>query len=102
MTDDIGTSPEELRAHAAKLQGFEDRLKTALDAANQVSMGSEAYGKICAFFVPVVRSVSQPGTDALRNTSDVLGDLAAKVKNSANTYESSDARGTHHLNQVDK
>ncbi|QIZ34184.1 type VII secretion target [Saccharopolyspora sp. ASAGF58] len=65
MTDAFGVSPEELRSHASKLDALSDQLQTALDAANQVTMGSEAYGVICSFFVPIVQAVSQPGVDAL-------------------------------------
>lgn len=90
MTDGFGTSPEELRAHASKLEGLEDKLKTALDAAHQVTVGTEAFGKICSFFVPVVQQTAQPGIDALDRTSGAMGDLAAKIKQTANTYESGD------------
>lgn len=91
VADKFGTSPEELRAHASKLDGLGERLQTALDAANQVSLSTEAYGVICSFFVPVVQSVSQPGVDTLKDASGAMGDMAAKVKQTANTYESGDA-----------
>jgi uncharacterized protein YukE len=90
MTNGFGVSPEELRSHASKLDALSENLRTALDAANQVTMGTEAYGVICSFFVPIVQAVSQPGVAALSTASDAMGDQAANVKDTAQTYESGD------------
>lgn len=90
MTEGFGVSPEELLAHAAKLDGFADELKTALGAANEVNMGTDAYGVICQFFVPIVQAVSQPGVDALSTASTAMGDTATNVKDTAASYESGD------------
>ncbi|MEV0704642.1 type VII secretion target [Saccharopolyspora sp. NPDC050389] len=90
MTNAFDVSPEELRSHASRLDALSDQLKTALDAANQVTMGTEAYGVICSFFVPIVQAVSQPGVDALSTASESMSDQAGNVKDTAQTYESGD------------
>jgi hypothetical protein len=86
VTNGFRASPEELRAHASKLEELGDRLRTALDAANQVTLGTEAYGVLCSFFVPVVHDVSHPGVEALSAASASLAGTAGNVKDTASTY----------------
>jgi len=90
MTNGFGVTPEELRSHASKLQGLGDELGTALDAARQVSMSSEAYGVLCSFFVPIVQTVSEPGVDGLRAAEESMHETAAQINDTAATYESGD------------
>lgn len=99
--DGFGTSTEELRAHAKKLEALGDRLDTAVDAANQVTMSTEAYGKICAFFVPIVQGVSQPGVDALSRSSGAMNELASNVKQAASTYEDTEQGNDALLKEIE-
>ncbi|WP_436495177.1 type VII secretion target [Actinokineospora sp. HUAS TT18] len=78
---------DELRAHASRLDGLAERLNTAANAGNEVTMGTEAYGKICAFFVPIVQSVSEPGLDALASAAGRMGETAAGVRGTADGYD---------------
>lgn len=79
-------------AHASRLDGLMERLRTAADAGNQVTMGTEAYGKICAFFVPIVQDVSTPGVEALTQRATAVGEAAGRVRETATEYDS-DERG---------
>ncbi|MFC0115588.1 type VII secretion target [Kibdelosporangium aridum] len=87
MPDGYGVLPDELRAHASRLNGLQDRLNTALDAANQVALGDQAYGVICSFFVPIVHAVSAPGVTALRGTATAMGETSVGVKTTATSYD---------------
>jgi Excreted virulence factor EspC, type VII ESX diderm len=89
-----GVLPDELRSHASRLDGLRDRLDTALDAANQVSLGDQAYGVICSFFVPVVHAVSDPGVTALRDGATSMGDTATGVRTTATSYDNVEASNT--------
>lgn len=82
-----GVLPGELRTHASRLDALQDRLDTALDAANQVALGDQAYGVICSFFVPVVHAVSSPGVEALRDGATSMGDTATGVRTTATSYD---------------
>lgn len=86
MPDGYGVLPVELDAHASRLNGLQDRLRTAVDAANQVALGDQAYGVICSFFVPIVHAVSAPGVTALRDTTAAVGETSAGVRTTATTY----------------
>ncbi|HEU5108901.1 MAG TPA: ESX-1 secretion-associated protein, partial [Micromonosporaceae bacterium] len=65
MTEGYGVLVGEIRAHASRLDALHQQLDTALDAANQVQLGTAAYGQICQFFVPIVQAVSRPGVEAI-------------------------------------
>lgn len=87
MAAGYGVIDDELRAHAGRLDGLHEQLTTALSAARQVSLGDQAFGVICQFFVPVVHSVSTPGIDALSTAADSVTETAGEVRAAATTYE---------------
>jgi hypothetical protein len=82
--------PEELRAHAARLDGIRDRLSTALDAARTVSLPTDAYGLICQFFPPMVDPVEQMGMDAIGEAVTAMEETATGVRETAKTYDAVD------------
>ncbi|MBM7774687.1 hypothetical protein JOD54_004891 [Actinokineospora baliensis] len=84
----------ELTAHMSRLNALGDRLDTALDAANQVTLGTEAYGVICQFFVPVVQAVSQPGTQALGDAAAAVEQMASGVRDTLTGYNNTDRANT--------
>lgn len=86
----FGLVPEELRAHASRLDGIRDRLSTALDAARTVSLPTGAYGVICQFFPPMVDPVEQMGMDAIGEAVTAMDGTAAEVRETAKTYEAVD------------
>lgn len=94
MADGYGVLDDELRAHAGRLDGLHEQLATALAAARQVSLGDQAFGQICQFFVPVVHSVSTPGVDALSKAADSVTETADAVRDTALTYEQSEQANT--------
>jgi uncharacterized protein YukE len=81
---------DELRAHAGKLDGLTERLNAAADAGSQVTLATEAYGKICSFFVPVVQSIADPGVEALSSAATTMGETATGVRENADGYEAHD------------
>ncbi|MBA8823310.1 hypothetical protein FHX42_000639 [Saccharopolyspora lacisalsi] len=95
------TSTEELRGHAKKLRALADRLDTAVGAAEQVTMSTEAYGKICAFFVPIVQGVSRPGVDALSRASEAMNDTASNVRRAASTYDETESGNDALLREIE-
>ena len=87
MTGSFELVPEELRAHASRLDGIRDRLSTALDAARTVSLPTGAYGVICQFFPPMVDPVEQMGMDAIAEAVTAMQSTADEVRETARTYE---------------
>ncbi|MCP2260734.1 Excreted virulence factor EspC, type VII ESX diderm [Streptoalloteichus tenebrarius] len=94
MADGYDVLFDELRAHASRLDALRERLDAAVGAAQQVSMGDEAYGKICSFFVPVVHAVSDPGMDALRRAAESMSETAREVRDTGQTYEATEQANT--------
>ncbi|MCG8918611.1 ESX-1 secretion-associated protein [Actinokineospora sp. PR83] len=94
MPDGYDVLPDELRNHAGKLAALGERLGTAVDAASQVTLGTQAYGVICQFFVPVVQAVSQPGVDALAEAAGSMDATANGVRANAVSYDTTEQANT--------
>lgn len=93
LPEGYGVLVGEIRAHAGRLDALHDQLNTAFEAANQVHLGAAAYGHICAFFVPIVQAVSQPGVEAISEAASTMSATAGGVRDTANSYEGQDQAG---------
>ncbi|HKS44793.1 MAG TPA: ESX-1 secretion-associated protein [Amycolatopsis sp.] len=80
----------ELGTHAGKVDTLADRLKTAVDAARQVTMDNSAYGVICQPFALMLEPFERLGVQALRQAQDSVTDTAGKVREAVRTYEGQD------------
>ncbi|MEU0878219.1 hypothetical protein ABZ345_06440 [Lentzea sp. NPDC005914] len=79
----------ELHDHVASVQRVGETLGQALDAAQSVTMGVQAYGMICGpLFVPIVMAVSVPGLITLKLAQEAVGKIADEVKATAEHYAS--------------
>ncbi|PPK67975.1 type VII secretion target [Actinokineospora auranticolor] len=94
MPDGYGVLTEELGAHAGRLDRLNDRLEQALEAANQVHLGDQAYGVICQFFVPIVHAVSQPGVDSISEAAQTLEATAGGVRATSGGYDNTERANT--------
>jgi excreted virulence factor EspC (type VII ESX diderm) len=88
MTMSFQVVSDELRAHASHLDGLTDRLNTAVSAAGQVTMDTEAYGVLCAFLPPIINAVTeQHATDTLHAAVQGMTDTANNVRTAASSYD---------------
>ncbi|WP_033293751.1 type VII secretion target [Amycolatopsis jejuensis] len=76
----------DLESHARQLDGIGDGLKQAVDAANQVSMPTGAYGILCQPFRMMLDPVEEYGITALQNTVTAMDAQAKKVRDAAKAY----------------
>ncbi|MBP2321697.1 hypothetical protein JOF56_002082 [Kibdelosporangium banguiense] len=81
----------ELTAHAGKVDGFADRLQTAVDAARQVTMNNDAYGVICQPFALLLQPFEEMGVNALTKGSETVRETAGTVRDAAKSYDTSEA-----------
>jgi len=81
---------EELRAHAGKVDGFVDRLRTAADAANQVTMNNDAFGVLCQPFAMLLQPFEELGAGAVSQAVQTVTDTAGKLRDTAGSYDTSD------------
>jgi hypothetical protein len=77
----------DLNAHAAQVDGVTDSLRQAVDAANQVSMPTDAYGILCQPFRMLLDPVEQFGIDALTKAVTAIESVAEDVRTSAKSYQ---------------
>ncbi|NBH10923.1 type VII secretion target [Amycolatopsis sp. SID8362] len=86
--------PDELAKHAKAVEQVSRTLGQALSAAEQVTMGVQAYGLICGpLFVPMVLAVSAPGLLALDAAKEAIGSVSQSVDKAAEKYR--EAERTH-------
>ena len=94
MPDGYGVLVDELGAHASRLDALHDKLDQALRAANQVNLGSQAYGQICQFFVPIVQSVSAPAAESIGESAQTMTATAQGVRDTAGSYTNTEQANT--------
>jgi uncharacterized protein YukE len=90
MGDQYEVLTGELTAHAGKVDGLTDRMRTAVDAANTVTMNNDAYGVVCQPFALLLQPFEELGVRTLRQAADALTDSAKKVRDTATSYTTTD------------
>lgn len=90
MTDEFAVLADELEAHTGKVDGLIDRMRTAVDAANTVTMNNEAYGVVCQPFALLLQPFEELGVSTLRQAADTLADAVKKVQSTTRSYTDTD------------
>ncbi|HET6502988.1 MAG TPA: type VII secretion target [Amycolatopsis sp.] len=86
-----GVVPSELSTHATAVRRVADELGQALSAAEQVTVGVQAYGMICGpLFVPIVLAVSAPGLVTLKLAQQAVTSVSDAVTKAATAYENAE------------
>lgn len=80
----------DLDAHATQVEGVKDQIDQAVDAAQQVSMPTDAYGILCQPFRMLLDPVEGFGVDALKGASEAMQSTADKVRKIAEAYRAQD------------
>ncbi|MFD9733498.1 type VII secretion target [Umezawaea sp. NPDC059074] len=84
-------TPSDLHTHVESLRKVADTLGQAVDAAQQVTVGVQAYGMICGpLFVPIVMAVSAPGVLALRAAQSAMTETGKEITATADHYDTVD------------
>jgi uncharacterized protein YukE len=81
--------PEDLRAHAGKVDHHAATLGQAVDAAT-AAMSDDTYGVICQFLPPLFNELEETARQALRACQKGLSTTAEKLRASATHYETHD------------
>lgn len=90
----------DLDAHAKQIDGIGDALKGAVDAAQQVSMPTDAYGILCQPFRMMLDPVEQFGIDALNKAVEAAAAVANNVRTASNAYQAQDETFAGELKNV--
>jgi hypothetical protein len=99
--DGYTVTPADLHTHAGTLDGIAATLGEAVSAAQQVSVGVEAYGMIAGpLFVPIVLAVSAPGLAALAQAQSAVTAAADGIRTTASHYDTTEHGNTNGFNAV--
>jgi uncharacterized protein YukE len=83
--------PEELATHAKAVDQVAQTLGQALSAAEQVTVGVQAYGLICGpLFVPMVLAVSAPGLVTLGLSKQAVSSVSEAVNKASTAYQTAE------------
>ena len=95
-------SATELQNHVRAVRQAAATVGQAMAAAQQVTMGVEAYGLICGpLFVPIVTAVSAPALITLKVAEDSLNSVADTLGKTAAAYASADQGNANSFSTLD-
>lgn len=95
--------PDDLAKHAKAVEQVGKTLGQALSAAEQVTVGVQAYGMITGpLFVPIVLAVSAPGLATLALAQEAMGQVAQSVNQAVTTYQTAEQNHAQTINGLGK
>ncbi|TCO57279.1 type VII secretion target [Actinocrispum wychmicini] len=101
MPEGFGVRPDELTTHAKAVSQVASTLDQAMSAAQQVTLGVQAYGMICGpLFVPIVLAVSAPGLITLGMAQRAMSSVSDGVTQTAAKYQAVDQTHAQNLSNV--
>jgi hypothetical protein len=93
----------DLQTHVQSIQQVAATVGQALSAAQQVTVGVQAYGMICGpLFVPIVLAVSAPGLVTLGLAQQAMNTIAQNVQQTAATYQSAEQRNAASFTSINR
>ncbi|MEK8104906.1 type VII secretion target [Micromonospora sp. M12] len=98
--DGIHVDPDDLTAHAARLDRCAGSIDTAQQAGQHVRLGADAYGQLCAVMPVLLDGLQRTLVDGIGAAAASVRDTAEKVRTGADRYRSSDAHAKHLLDEV--
>ncbi|WP_433260915.1 type VII secretion target [Micromonospora vinacea] len=98
--DGIQVDPDDLTAHAARLDRCAISLDTAQQAGQHVRLSADAYGQLCAMMPVLLDGLQRTLVDGIGTAAASVRDTAGKLRVGADRYRSSDAHAKHLLDGV--
>jgi len=78
----------DLQTHVQAVTQVAATVGQALSAAQQVTLGTGAYGMICGpLFVPIVQAVSSPGIVTLNVAQQAMNTIAQNLRQTITSYQ---------------
>ncbi|MET8252123.1 type VII secretion target [Micromonospora sp. NPDC005197] len=98
--DGIQVDPDDLTAHAARLDRCASSLDTAQQAGQNVRLGGVAYGQLCAMLPMLLDGLQRTLVDGIGSAAGSVRDTAGRLRTGADRYRHSDAHAKHQLDGV--
>ena len=98
--DGIQVDPDDLIAHAARLDRHAGNLDTARQAGQHVRLGTDAYGQLCAIMPALLDNLQRIVVDGVGTAAGSVRDTAGRLRTSAERYRATDIRAQRLLDRV--
>ncbi|MEV6811308.1 type VII secretion target [Micromonospora sp. NPDC051296] len=98
--DGIQVDPDDLTAHAARLDRHAGNLDTARQAGQHVRLGTDAYGQLCAIMPALLDGLQRVLVDGIGTAAGSVRDTAGRLRTGADRYRAADNRAQQLLDQV--
>ncbi|QOC91776.1 type VII secretion target [Micromonospora craniellae] len=98
--DAVRVDPDDLTAHAARLDRHADTLDTARRAGQQVRLDTDAYGRLCAIMPMLLDGLHRVLVDGIGTATTSVRDTATRLRTGADAYRAADARARHRLDRM--
>ncbi|MFG1866980.1 type VII secretion target [Micromonospora arborensis] len=98
--DGIQVDPDDVTAHAGRLDRCAGNLDTARQAGQHVRLGGDAYGQLCAMMPMLLDGLQRTLLDGVGAAAESARDTAGRLRLSADRYRGSDARASRLLDQT--
>ncbi|MET8089766.1 type VII secretion target [Micromonospora sp. NPDC005220] len=95
--DGIQVDPDDLTAHAARLDRSATSVDTAQQAGQHVRLGTDAYGQLCAMMPVLLDGLQRTLVDGIGAAAASVRDTAGRLRVGADRYRESDAHAKHLL-----
>jgi hypothetical protein len=92
--------PEDLRAHAARVEDVADGIGTAEQAGRAVRVDTGAYGQLCAMVPVFIGALDDLVLDGISTAQTSVRDTAARLRATAATYQAADETNQAAIDQL--
>ncbi|RKT86080.1 Excreted virulence factor EspC, type VII ESX diderm [Saccharopolyspora antimicrobica] len=83
--------PDQLRAHAGRLDSHAAALGQTADAGRSVQLDTDAYGLICQFLPPALNTASDIVLQSTSAAHDAIAALSTSLRDAVADHEATDA-----------
>ncbi|HEX6355892.1 type VII secretion target [Actinophytocola sp.] len=101
MGDGYTVKPDELRAHAAKLEALRDRFAAVKSASTHITQDSQAYGLLCGWIAAVLEGRHRRQDELVAYVEENLSLAARSLRDSADDYEDSDGGAATVMGEIE-
>jgi hypothetical protein len=92
VSDHVAVRHPDLLAHAARVAAIGDDIATAAEAGRAVRAGPDAYGRLCVMVPVMLGALQDVLVGGITSGAETLHDTAARLRSTAEVYESADRR----------
>ncbi|MER7459309.1 type VII secretion target [Micromonospora sp. NPDC126480] len=98
--DGIQVDPDDLTAHAARLDRHAHGIDTARQAGQHVRLSADAYGQLCAVLPTLLDGLQRMLVDGVGAAAGSVRDTAGRLRTGADRYRAADDRAARQLRRA--